>query len=366
MKAADGQTNEERGTCFKGHPWTPENIFTSTDGKIRCKLCRRDRSKSYNKYETEADAHAARVEALHRKLLARTHFGCGCPITPENSFIRKNTSKNLAPSKACKTCYEQQSLSRRKNYILGSVESSDCTYCGTPLPEGRRKYCCKRCYVADDVSGFKGRARQFNVAYEICRKRDVFMNDRYVCQHCKKLCDPKAESPWDRPEIDHVLPMSKGGGHIRTNLQTLCGRCNRGKSGKGIQIVREPKLDFVLDWAPFVGIGRFVDPDLLIDDRWCERCVNFYTPKTINQKYCSEKCSRRAADARKRIREKKPLVDKVCPSCEAPFQTYRPTQVTCGNKHCYYLYTIAPSPKTELGSILSVPQGGSNNSTSIS
>lgn len=33
-------------------------------------------------------------------------------------------------------------------------------------------------------------------------------------------------------EIDHILPVSKGGGNDKENLRTLCFKCNRGKSNK--------------------------------------------------------------------------------------------------------------------------------------
>lgn len=35
-----------------------------------------------------------------------------------------------------------------------------------------------------------------------------------------------------RLEVDHITPRSKGGTNDLTNLQTLCGRCNRGKSNR--------------------------------------------------------------------------------------------------------------------------------------
>jgi len=36
----------------------------------------------------------------------------------------------------------------------------------------------------------------------------------------------------ERLEVDHIKPRSKGGGNDVDNLQTLCGRCNRGKSNR--------------------------------------------------------------------------------------------------------------------------------------
>ena len=33
-------------------------------------------------------------------------------------------------------------------------------------------------------------------------------------------------------EIDHIIPLSKGGLTIEENLQTLCWKCNRSKGSK--------------------------------------------------------------------------------------------------------------------------------------
>ena len=33
-------------------------------------------------------------------------------------------------------------------------------------------------------------------------------------------------------EIDHIIPVSKGGTTTEENLQTLCWKCNRAKSNK--------------------------------------------------------------------------------------------------------------------------------------
>ena len=53
--------------------------------------------------------------------------------------------------------------------------------------------------------------------------------DNYTCQHC-------GLSIRDEPnlllEIDHIIPLSKGGMTIENNLQTLCWKCNRKKGSK--------------------------------------------------------------------------------------------------------------------------------------
>ena len=51
---------------------------------------------------------------------------------------------------------------------------------------------------------------------------EVFKRYLYVCQ----ICGSK-----DRLEIDHIVPVSKGGSDDPSNLQPLCYPCNRGKGG---------------------------------------------------------------------------------------------------------------------------------------
>lgn len=55
----------------------------------------------------------------------------------------------------------------------------------------------------------------------------VMRRDNFKCQIC-------GSSPSKNPEVvlhvDHVVPWSKGGETIIDNLQTLCSKCNIGKS----------------------------------------------------------------------------------------------------------------------------------------
>jgi len=50
----------------------------------------------------------------------------------------------------------------------------------------------------------------------------VFKRDGYKCRICKRAAG--------QLEVDHVIPRALGGPHRLSNFQTLCKRCNRGKS----------------------------------------------------------------------------------------------------------------------------------------
>lgn len=50
----------------------------------------------------------------------------------------------------------------------------------------------------------------------------IFEKDNYRCRNCKRHTDDL--------EIDHIIPIAKGGKSEYNNLQTLCKRCNKNKS----------------------------------------------------------------------------------------------------------------------------------------
>jgi 5-methylcytosine-specific restriction endonuclease McrA len=60
----------------------------------------------------------------------------------------------------------------------------------------------------------------------------VFDRDGWRCQICmRKTVRSKRGTADDRaPELDHIMPLSKGGDHTYANTQCTCRRCNGLKS----------------------------------------------------------------------------------------------------------------------------------------
>lgn len=67
----------------------------------------------------------------------------------------------------------------------------------------------------------------------------ILSRDGFQCRYC----GAKAGF-WTELEIDHVMPVSKGGTNHGENLITACERCNR---GKGAKIVSAKKPHVVAD-----------------------------------------------------------------------------------------------------------------------
>ena len=62
---------------------------------------------------------------------------------------------------------------------------------------------------------------------------EVLKRDRFTCQYCS------AKPPKVPLEVDHIMPVSKGGENVMNNLITACFDCNRGKSNIELTAVPE-------------------------------------------------------------------------------------------------------------------------------
>ncbi len=60
-------------------------------------------------------------------------------------------------------------------------------------------------------------------------REQIKQRDNYTCKICKISTRDEAHLLL---EIDHIIPISKGGGSTEKNLQTLCWKCNRSKGAK--------------------------------------------------------------------------------------------------------------------------------------
>lgn len=89
----------------------------------------------------------------------------------------------------------------------------------------------------------------------------VLSRDNYTCQYCGK------KAPDISLEIDHKVPVSKGGDNTIDNLTTSCFDCNRGKrdrlcaeigSRKKVPIELDAELVNMLNACAFVS-GKKLD-----------------------------------------------------------------------------------------------------------
>jgi hypothetical protein len=57
--------------------------------------------------------------------------------------------------------------------------------------------------------------------------KTIFKRDNYTCKYCGQI--------GGRLEVDHVIPISKGGTNDLSNLTTSCRKCNRQKKDMSVE-----------------------------------------------------------------------------------------------------------------------------------
>jgi 5-methylcytosine-specific restriction endonuclease McrA len=85
------------------------------------------------------------------------------------------------------------------------------------------------------------RARKRSAFVETVDPIVVFERDNWICHICKKKVDRKLKYPSPRSvQLDHIVPLAKGGLHCYANCATTHKRCNNRKHAKiphtGIQL----------------------------------------------------------------------------------------------------------------------------------
>lgn len=156
-----------------------------------------------------------------------------CPITNQ-LFVTKN-----ANYKYHSDAFITSSTGKSK-YIFKAVERIPhvCAKCGLQSMVSNKtksKYCIS-CYNKEwrRMNKHLRRAAKRGNSIEFITPYIVFERDEWTCKRCgiSTPKDLRGTIQWNAPELDHVIPISKGGSHTMDNLQCLCRRCNNSKGDK--------------------------------------------------------------------------------------------------------------------------------------
>lgn len=129
---------------------------------------------------------------------------------------------------------------------VGAIATVTCGACSTSITyvvrRGNRRHYCDPCAKArrvarkrrskrDSGKDHRQRARRYGVSYEPISKAYILERDKWMCGICRKRISKRHVYPHPMsPSLDHMVPMARGGGHVRANVQASHWLCNATKS----------------------------------------------------------------------------------------------------------------------------------------
>lgn len=119
------------------------------------------------------------------------------------------------------------------------VSCADCTAQFCPVYGASLAKRCVPCAKAQEkqwraINRVARKARQRGVSVEAVNPITVFDRDRWHCKLCGVSTPRRLRGTYhDRaPELDHIIPIAKGGEHSYLNTQCSCRKCNAEKSDR--------------------------------------------------------------------------------------------------------------------------------------
>ncbi len=124
--------------------------------------------------------------------------------------------------------------SRERNIAAVGVKSERaCRECGINFTPAygfkRRVFCSQACLDRCTKRAAKAqrRARWRSVPRESFDPREIFKRDHWRCQLCHGPLHRRQKTPHPKAAtLDHVVPLSAGGSHVRANVQAAHFACN--------------------------------------------------------------------------------------------------------------------------------------------
>ena len=153
----------------------------------------------------------------------------------------------------CGSCYKKREARNRhylfalqNNGINNTIDYECRGKCGTVIPAA---YGIKAAWCVPCKERSEQKQKRMSHASKRRRRRGgrvhgvtydpyaVFKRDKWRCYICNTKTQKKDIYSDNAAEIDHVIPLSKGGKDIPSNVKCCCRSCNRDKSDKIIPVV---------------------------------------------------------------------------------------------------------------------------------
>lgn len=233
----ESENKRIRIRCKKCESEFERSIETVRDGIIVCKACdhrlamyRQAERKKLKQIRNELKRAEKEAERIKNNPLGL-------------SFYQLEREKKLDEVFVCKECGKEYTP-RQYMQSVGVTYFSNAGYCSKECKrkmENRLSKASKR--AKGTIENHRHRARKYGCAYDSSVTLPKLIKFKGLrCGICGRMCDPNDHS-WSKyfgpmyPTIDHIIPMSKGGGHTWDNVQVAHAICNSYKCDRMEEVI---------------------------------------------------------------------------------------------------------------------------------
>lgn len=222
--------------------------------------------------QKDKDRKAAWLEKLSKAVVRQDHTcqGCGVKFKPKNADRIKFCSRECFSSnqpkrfkrlglcrvsfRDCVDCGQKFSVRGQKircEPCNSLPEVSTCRFCNKPYErsEAYQRFCSQDCREQSHTTSnrkarrkrrkeygkhWRKRCRVLGLPYEPVVSTVIFDRDKWRCQICGDKTPERLRGTQNprAPTLDHRIPLSRGGGHLYSNLQCACRQCNTKKGNR--------------------------------------------------------------------------------------------------------------------------------------
>jgi len=169
-------------------------------------------------------------------------------IIREKSAIKRLSTNRKSRIKKRAIAIRNALANEIKNAHI-DAKHNHCRKCGAGITQDSARCCkryCDKCKVSrieeykrnqrklglSPLGNDRARAKHYGVEYEPIKRKIVFDSYGWRCADCgvDTPKNMKGMNQDNSPELDHIIPISRGGPHVYANVQLLCRKCNASKS----------------------------------------------------------------------------------------------------------------------------------------
>lgn len=183
-----------------------------------------------------------------KKILENTSIR-GCKKLKDGSLIKVSRDSSVVYFNKCIVCKKYFTKRKPKEYKICSNECKKinlinkfskekienlrfCKYCNCEIKNQYKKVC-KNCTLDRKKNAARLYKQKIKISkIEPINSKILFEKDNWTCRMCGTKVQKFNIYANDAAEVDHIIPISRGGTHTWDNVQTLCKICNVKKSNK--------------------------------------------------------------------------------------------------------------------------------------